>query len=55
VTETTGAAIILAGIAFAVGFRWGMGRLAEAIDAWRESWEELNGLRDKEEGPENAE
>ena len=33
-------AIVLAAIILALGFRWGMGRLAEAIDDVRKSWEE---------------
>lgn len=51
-------AIIFAGLAFALGFRWGMGRLSDSIDAFRESWEKLHGLHgrdDEEEEPEHAE
>jgi hypothetical protein len=41
--------IIVAAFSLAIGFRWGMGRLANAIDDFRESWEKLNGLRDRDE------
>ncbi len=41
--------VILFGLILAIGFRWGMGRLADAIDDFRKSWERLHELRDDNE------
>ena len=44
--ESLTSMIVLAGLVFVFSFRWGMGRLAESIDDFHESWKKVQDRRD---------